>query len=157
MSGSPWLLATTALAAAVFGGAMFAFSAFVMPALGDLHPRDAVVAMQSVNVRAQQSLLLLPMAVLVLGSLGVLVLVVVGETAEPGLAAAGALLGLVGIGVTAAGNVPLNNRLAPLDPGAPDAAGEWAAYLCAWTRWNHVRTVASVAGGVLLAVAAARA
>ena len=54
------------------------------------------------------------------------------------------------------GNVPLNNRLAPLRAGEPDAEREWAAYLSAWTRWNHLRTVASTAGAVLLAVAAAQ-
>lgn len=151
-----WVLGATALAAAVFGGAMFAFSAFVMPALRDLASRDGVVAMQAVNVRAQQSLLLLPMGVLALGSLAVLVLAVVGDVPAAGLAVAGALLGLAGIVVTGARNVPLNNRLAPLDPAGPDTGGEWAAYLSAWTRWNHARTVASLAGAVLLAVAAAR-
>jgi uncharacterized membrane protein len=151
-----WLLGATALAAAVFGGAMFAFSAFVMPALRDLAPRDGVVAMQAVNVRAQQSLLLLPMGVLALGSLAVLVLAVVGDVGEPGLAVAGALLGLAGIVVTGAGNVPLNNRLASLDPGEPGAAGAWTAYLSAWMRWNHLRTGTSVAAAVLLGVVAAR-
>lgn len=156
VSGGTWLLAATALAAAVFGGAMFAFSAFVMPALGDLAPRDGVVAMQRVNVRAQQSLLLLPMGVLALGSLAVLVSAIVGQVGDDaGLAVAGALLGLAGIVVTGVGNVPLNNRLAPLRPGEPDAEREWAAYLPAWTRWNHVRTATSVASAVLLAVAAA--
>ena len=82
------------MAAAVFGGAMFAFSAFVMLALRDLAPRDGVVAMQAVNVRAQQSLLLLPMGVLALGSLAVLVLAVVGDVGQLGLAVAGLMVAL---------------------------------------------------------------
>lgn len=150
-----WVLGVTGLAAAVFGGAMFAFSAFVMPALGDLAPRDGVVAMQAVNERAQRSPLLVPMAVLAVGSLAVLVLAVVGDVGKARLAVAGALLGLAGIIVTGARNVPLNNQLASLDPAGPDTAGEWAAYLTAWTRWNHLRTGTSVVGAVLLAAAAA--
>ncbi|KGN39925.1 anthrone oxygenase family protein [Knoellia aerolata] len=96
------------------------------------------------------------MGVLALGSLAVLILAVVGDVGEPGLAVAGALLGLAGLVVTGAGNVPLNDRLAPLVPGAPDTEGEWTAYLTAWTRWNHLRTVAALGSSVLLALAAAR-
>ncbi|MGI9600648.1 MAG: hypothetical protein ACR2QE_02095, partial [Acidimicrobiales bacterium] len=38
--------------AAVSGGAFFAFSNFVMPALGELSPRDGAKAMQAINVAA---------------------------------------------------------------------------------------------------------
>ena len=35
-----------------------------------------------------------------------------------------------------------------------DYAGErvWAGYLVSWTRWNHVRTAASIAASALLTI-----
>ena len=62
---------------------------------------------------------------------------------------------LVGcLGVTIVGNVPLNERLAAVGPG--DAAAEflWRAYLVRWTRWNHVRTAASLAAAACFLIAA---
>lgn len=47
------------------------------------------------------------------------------------------------LGCTIAFNVPLNRRL---DAAAPaEGAALWARYLRQWTRWNHLRTVASLA------------
>ena len=48
--------------------------------------------------------------------------------------------------VTMAFNVPLNNAL--LRGGERDA-DTWRRYLVEWTRWNHVRTVASLAAAAL--------
>lgn len=62
---------------------------------------------------------------------------------------AGAALYLVGtFGVTAAGNVPLNDALAARE-GA-DAVAFWPDYAARWTRWNHVRTVAAIAAAGFL-------
>ena len=56
-----------------------------------------------------------------------------------------AVVYLVGsIGVTMAFNVPRNNALAKVDPSSADGARLWADYLVTWTRWNHVRTIASL-------------
>jgi len=57
--------------------------------------------------------------------------------------------------ITMAFNVPLNNHLDTVNPvglSAADAAREWQAYFSAWTGWNHVRTVTSFVGAVLLLV-----
>jgi uncharacterized membrane protein len=57
---------------------------------------------------------------------------------------------LVGcIGVTIVRNVPLNNALAAVPLGTPQAAALWTRYLSEWTRWNTVRTVASAAAAIL--------
>ena len=45
--------------------------------------------------------------------------------------------------VTAASNVPLNNRLAAVDADDPKSAELWTRYQRVWTRWNHVRVIAS--------------
>jgi uncharacterized membrane protein len=35
--------------------------------------------------------------------------------------------------------------LAKIDPDTVDAAREWSRFAIGWTRWNHVRAVASMA------------
>jgi len=53
---------------------------------------------------------------------------------------------------------PLDDRLDAVDPAglaAADTAREWQAYVSLWTSWNHVRTVAPLAGSVLFASRAA--
>ena len=61
---------------------------------------------------------------------------------------------LVGcIGVTMLRNVPLNNALAAVTPGTPEAAALWTRYLSEWTLWNTVRTVAPILSAVLFTVA----
>jgi uncharacterized membrane protein len=50
--------------------------------------------------------------------------------------------------VTMIFNVPLNNALAAADPNSAEGTALWARYLKTWTLWNHVRTLASLAGAV---------
>ncbi|MEO7267664.1 MAG: anthrone oxygenase family protein [Knoellia sp.] len=155
MSAATWVLAATAASAAVFSGAMVVFSAFVMPALGDLAPRDGVLAMQAMNVRAPNSLLLIPMGGIALGSLAVIAMALAGDGSERALPIAGALLALASIVITGVGNIPLNNRLAGLDAQVATAA-DWQGFAGPWLAWNAARFLVSLAGAVLLAVAAAR-
>ena len=57
---------------------------------------------------------------------------------------AGAVLYLFGcILVTIVFNVPLNTALATAKPDAEGVA-LWRRYLSDWTKWNHVRTAASL-------------
>lgn len=56
----------------------------------------------------------------------------------------GSLLYLIGtIGVTIAGNIPLNDALAIVTPSSAEGAQLWTKYLTDWTFWNHVRTAAA--------------
>ena len=48
------------------------------------------------------------------------------------------------------GNVPLNDKLAAADPDDAGAESLWSLYLARWTRWNHVRTAASLAAAAVL-------
>ncbi|MGB6016532.1 MAG: anthrone oxygenase family protein [Nodosilinea sp.] len=62
----------------------------------------------------------------------------------------GTLLYLIGtIGVTIAGNIPLNDALAAVKPDSAAGATLWARYLTDWTFWNHIRTIAAVLAAVL--------
>ena len=56
-------------------------------------------------------------------------------------------------GVTAAFNVPRNERLARLQSSSPEALAYWPTYLREWLFWNHVRTAASVASAVAATLA----
>jgi uncharacterized membrane protein len=61
---------------------------------------------------------------------------------------AGGIIYVAGMfGVTMVFNVPLNNAL--MSAGAAQAGESWARYLKSWTRWNHVRTLASTAALLL--------
>ena len=71
---------------------------------------------------------------------------------EP-LALAGAALYVLGaLGITIAGNVPLNDALAGLDPAS--GAAQWHEYVRRWTALNHVRVAAGAAAAGLLAASA---
>jgi uncharacterized membrane protein len=53
-------------------------------------------------------------------------------------------------------NVPLNNQLLAVDPASSSGGQMWAKYLRVWTRWNHLRTVASTIACALFIRAIAR-
>lgn len=138
----------------LMAGLFFAFSVAVMPALGRLEPAAGAAAMQSIN-----SAILNPVFGVVFG--GTTVLCILLAVAAPfsaqhgtGWIVVGAVLHVVGsFLVTVALNVPLNNRLAAVDPDAAVAAGTWSEYLVRWTAWNHVRTVLCAASTTVLALA----
>ena len=148
----------TAVGAALIAGVFYAFSTFVMKALARLPADEAVAAMQSINVVVINPLFL----GVFLGAAAASAALIVASLLRldrPGAACllAGALLYLVGtFGVTIVFNVPLNNVLAQVTRGAPDAAARWADYLTRWTAWNHVRTAAGLAAAVALGLALRR-
>ena len=53
-------------------------------------------------------------------------------------------------------NVPRNNALADVADTSTEGAALWADYLIAWTKWNHVRTIAALAGAAAFTIALAR-
>jgi uncharacterized membrane protein len=140
-----------ALGSALVAGIFFAFSTFIMAALGRIPSEQGIAAMQSINVTVIN-----PLFMLAFMGTGVLCLALLAgaygrweESAGKLIFAAG-LIYLVGvIGVTMVMNVPLNNALAAVQPGTPEAAMLWARYLQDWTFWNHVRTVAPIVSSAL--------
>lgn len=130
-------------------GVFYGFSSFIMSGLARASDDAAGAGMSGINETA-----LLPAfmsvffgALLVPAGTGIWGLV---EGRDGGAwVLAGAAVYLVGtFGVTAALNVPLNNRLL----GAHDKGAGWRAYWRPWTAWNHVRTAAGVVATVLAAV-----
>ncbi len=150
---SGWLFDVTICAAVgcgAMGGVFFAFSAFVMKALARLPAPDGIAAMQSVNVVALTPLFMTGL----FGTAAICLVASVSSAfrthAGSPYVIAGALCYLLGtILVTIVFNVPLNDRLARVDPASPEGARTWDDYLASWTQWNHVRTIAGIAAAGL--------
>ena len=145
----------SALGAGVVAGVFFAFSTFVMGALGRLPAAHGIAAMQSINVVVINPLFL----GVFIGTAGLCALLVAAALftwQQPGamLLLVGALLYFVGTFlVTMFFNVPLNDALANVAPDSAVGADLWSRYLTTWTNWNHVRTVAALVGAALLTLA----
>ena len=153
-SGLLWF---SALGCGLMAGVYFAFSTFIMSALGRLDQATGIAAMNAVNVDILRSLSMpLFLGTTVAGA--ALVVMGVLRPGGPGAMSMIAGGGLYVIGmfvVTMACNVPLNNALAAVQPSAPEAGAVWAAYLKDWVFWNHLRTVTSLVASVLFVSALA--
>jgi len=145
----------SSLGAGLVAGIFFAFSAFIMSALGRLPPAGGISAMQSINVVVLNPLffaVFFGTAAACL-ALAIAALIAWSNASAPYLLV-GSLLYLVGtILVTMLFNVPLNNRLASVSPNSSEGAAVWTRYLSAWTAWNHIRTAASLAAAASFIIA----
>jgi uncharacterized membrane protein len=137
----------SALGCGLIAGLFFAFSTAVMKALGQQPSQHGIAAMQAINV-----VILNPwfMTAFLGTGLVCLLLAIASVLHWPGPGSAyllaGCVLYLLGsIGVTMIFNVPRNNLLANAAASSDEAARLWASYLVEWTRWNHVRMLASLA------------
>lgn len=148
----PLLLIAALVGAGLMSGLLFVFSNVVMRALLELPPAHGMHAMQRINIVIVNPLFLLIFVGTAVACVGIVV-IAASAIAAPGMSwcLAGALAYLLGpVGVTAAFNIPLNNRLASRMPD--EAPAQWPAYAVRWLRWNHVRTVLAVLAVVCLAV-----
>jgi uncharacterized membrane protein len=142
------------LGTGLVGGVFFAFSSFVMRALGRLPADRGHEAMNSINVVVLNWHFLGAF----LGTAGVSLAAVVvavlgwGEAGATFHLAGGALYFVGTFLVTGLGNVPLNNALAAARPEDPEAEEVWKHYLRRWTALNHVRTAAALLATVLFSV-----
>ncbi|HYE21467.1 MAG TPA: anthrone oxygenase family protein [Tepidisphaeraceae bacterium] len=148
------LVIVGAIGAGVIGGVFFAFSSFVMGALGRVPAREGVRAMQAINVVVLNPLFLgvFVGTAIVCAAAGAMA-VWYGAAGRWWVVAGGGLYVVGTFGVTVACNVPLNDRLARVDADAPEAEGVWVDYQRRWARWNHVRTAAAVGAMVAMILA----
>jgi uncharacterized membrane protein len=149
------LIFAAAIGSGLVAGIFFAFSSFVMAALGRLPSDHGIAAMNAINVTVINPLFFLAFfgtaALCLAASAGS---VLRWTTSSGTLVLLASVIYLVGcIGVTMLRNVPLNNALAAVTMGTPEAAALWTRYLDEWTLWNTVRTVAPVISAVLFTVA----
>ncbi len=155
---SPWLqllVLAGAVGSGLMGGLFFAFSNFVMRALGRQPAPQAIAVMQAINVTVLNPLfLLLFLGVGLVGlALAAVALLQWHLPAAPLLLAGGLCYPLGTLLVTIACNVPLNNALARVEPESAAGAQRWVSYQRRWTAWNHLRSVAALAGAALLTAA----
>jgi uncharacterized membrane protein len=151
----PGLLWFSAVGCGLIAGLYFAFSAFIMTALGRISQTAGISAMNAIDAEIVRSLFMPVFLGTTLTSAALAALALL-RWDEPGAMAmlAGGVLYVVGMFfVTMVFNVPLNNALAAVDPSSPDAASLWARYLTDWTFWNHVRTAASTGSFALFVLA----
>jgi uncharacterized membrane protein len=137
----------SALGAGLMAGLFFAFSAFVMTALGRIAPAAGISAMQSINVTILNPVFFTVFFGTVATSLP-LAVAAFFKWAEPGAAvllAGGLLYILCSLVVTIVFNVPLNDGLAAVASDSAEGASRWTRYRAVWTPWNHVRTVGCLA------------
>jgi uncharacterized membrane protein len=148
-----------AIGCGLLAGLYFAFSAFIMTALGSIEQAQGIAAMNSINSTILGSLFMpffygTTLASFILAMNGLV------RRGEPGAMAmlASGLIYVAGMFLcTIVFNVPLNNALAAVDPANGAAAPVWARFLKDWTFWNHVRTISSAASSALyIAAIAAR-
>jgi uncharacterized membrane protein len=145
----------TAVGCAMMAGVFFAFSAFVMKALGSLPAEQGVAAMKAINVAAVTFAFMAALfgTAVACGVLAVWALFAWDERFAPYLLV-GSLLYLVGtVLLTIAYHVPRNDALARVEPHSADAESHWVRYLSGWTAWNHLRAAASIAGAATLTIA----
>lgn len=139
------LLWIGAMGCGLLAGVYFAFSIFIMTALGRIGQAHGVLVMNSINSTILQSWF---MPLFYGTTISSLVLAISGfsRRGEPGATAmlAGGLVYIAGMFMcTILFNVPLNNALAAVDPASAGPSPVWTRYLKYWTLWNHVRTISS--------------
>ncbi|MBB6430096.1 anthrone oxygenase family protein [Algisphaera agarilytica] len=144
------LTVVAAVGSGLVAGLFFTFSTFVMKALGQVAPSNGIESMQAINITVMNPITMgvfMGTAVLSLAS----VVFAVFNWSSPSSAwlMVGGLLYLASFIITAAGNIPMNDALAPMDASTSNAVEYWQHYLKRWTFLNHLRTCAAA-----LAVAA---
>lgn len=137
-----------ALSCGLVGGALMAFSDFVMPALQRVAPEAAVPSMRGINAAARHSWFLKALGLAAALSVALVVIALMRwHMPDSALLLLGAALYLLGtVLVSLVCNAPRNDQL------ARDAA-QWPDYLAHWTRWNHVRAASALAASALFAMA----
>ena len=144
-------LTVAAIGAGLMAGVYFAFSGFIMRSFDQLGAARAADAMNAINEVILRSWFM-PLffgSTLLYAALAT-VAVFDGDLAGRWLLFVTGLIYVAGMFLcTAVFNVPLNNRLADTAGDDDLKAATWAHYLEHWTRWNHLRSVCSLAALVL--------
>ena len=149
------LLWFSALGAGLIAGVFFAFSTFIMKALGRSGQVHGIMAMNSINSTILQSLFMPVFYGTTLTSIALAVVALSRWDANRSTAVlVAATVYVLGMFVcTIVFNVPLNNALAAVEPASSEGADVWARFLNAWTFWNHVRTLAALGAAGLFTFA----
>lgn len=143
-------LLTQAILVIFISGILYGFSDFIMKALNKLSSKNAVAAMQNVNVAVYRSVFMVVFMSLVPIAVATAIWSVAALGWESSVfVVAGALLYILGMFmVTGMGNVPLNEALKRIDANHQEAEVAWKMYYARWTRLNTLRCVFGVFAGM---------
>ena len=149
------LTIVTALGCGLNAGVFFAFSSFVMQALGRLEPPQAVAAMQSINVRVVTPVFMLALFGTGLLCIGLFAwaLTDLSAASAPFLLAGSALYVLGTPLMTMAFHVPRNTALDRVEPAGAGAGRAWHDFYASWLPGNHARALSAFAAAAALTVA----
>lgn len=128
------------------GGVFFAFSSFVMKALAERPAVHGIGAMQRINIDVLNPVFLgVFMGSAMISLLALALSIMTWSSADASLLLAAGLFYFFGsFFVTIRCNVPRNEYLARLEAESVEANEYWPIYVREWTRWNHIRTAASI-------------
>lgn len=143
MSWQQWIWFVSAIGSGLLAGVFLAFSNFIMAALARVEAGEGMRTMQEINRTVlNPGFLGLFMGTAIL-SIACLAIEFFHQGAPNPWSIGASLLYLIGgFAVTAAGNVPLNERLEKEAASDRNGIQVWQMYQPRWTRWNHVRTLA---------------
>ncbi len=145
---------TAIVGSALIGGIFFAFSNFIMKALERVPSSEGMLAMQTINVTVLNRWFLGAFMGTALISLILAFIAIFGWELTPSPFLLGGAVAYVGGTwfVTVLGNVPLNDKLASMKPGSPEASEVWEHYLKRWTKLNSQRAGAALLAAVLFSI-----
>lgn len=149
------LLCFAAIGCALMAGVYFSFSAFIMTAFARIAPPSGIAAMNAINEVILKSLF---MPLFVATTLAAAILIGVGllrwnDPSSEAMIFGGTIYVIGMFLVTMVFNMPLNNALAAVEKASLEAEQVWSRHLIVWTRWNHVRTIASTAAAAAFIIA----
>jgi len=144
-----------AVGCGLMAGVYFAFSAFIMASFARIETSAGILAMQSINDVILRSAFMPLFFATSLAAFGVSLAALPDMTRPGALSMFGAgMLYVAGMFLcTIFFNVPLNNKLKDADSHSAYGAEVWDRYLRQWTRWNHVRTIASTLSSIFFFIA----
>jgi uncharacterized membrane protein len=152
-------ISEAALVAATVGngllaGVFFAFSCGVAPGLRRVDDNSYVTVFRAINRSIVNGLFILVFLGAPIATVAAAALHLDADRREalPWLVA-GLVLSLFSFAVTVLVNVPLNNRLGTAPIGDAQLQKARDRFEMRWNRWNHVRTAASTAALIVLAIA----
>jgi uncharacterized membrane protein len=139
----------------LLAGVFYAFSVAIVPALRSIKGTQHIAAMQAINVKIENPVFFLsffgPTILLPLAAF------LHRDTAQFSWLVAASVLQIAGSnGVTIAGDIPLNNKLAKIDVNqlseaeADQIRTEFQRPGSAWMNFHHIRTFAAIAATALI-------
>jgi len=129
-------------------GLLFVFSSCVMRTLRDASPAQGLAAMTSINRDIVNPIFGLVFVASVVAAIAAVVATIDSFADRPWLFVAG-VVHLAGfLAVTATVHLPLNARFETLDASADTDVAQWIEGAARWTRFNHVRSAATILASI---------